>query len=393
MIEADLDNQVMLINTGSNTITNDGTLRAVEGGDLVIDSPIANNGTISVFSVSNTHSIVELNGPVTGFGAIDIGTSGELQLDAAVAGNFAFTGPNASIVLGTGGNIVGPIASFGQGDSLDLQTISFASGLHTSWQQNGGSGTLSLLNGGGSTLASFTMTGQYSASDFAVVNDGSGGTSIEPTSNPPPPSGTTADMIMTELNTGGYEIYDLGNNAILANYPLGQVGIAWQFVGLGDFNGTDTSDMILQNGDTGALELYDISNNTITNAVSMGQIGREWQAAGFGDFSTRANETDMLMRDTATGQFEIYDVSNNAITSAAAMGQVGTEWQVAGFGDFSTRANETDMLMRNSNTGHSIYSTSQTVSSPAPPLWAKLALNGQLRALAISRGTPMKPTC
>jgi hypothetical protein len=36
-----------------------------------------------------------------------------------------------------------------------------------------------------------------------------------------------------------YEIYDIGNNAILAGYDLGQIGNDWQYVGLGNFFGSD----------------------------------------------------------------------------------------------------------------------------------------------------------
>ena len=72
-------------------------------------------------------------------------------------------------------------------------------------------------------------------------------------------------MIMRDGSNGNYEIYDLGNNAILAAYALGQVGTEWQVAGLGGFDGTDTSDMILRDSNTGAFEVYDISNNNITN--------------------------------------------------------------------------------------------------------------------------------
>ncbi len=161
---------------------------------------------------------------------------------------------------------------------------------------------------------------------------------------------TTANMIMRDGN-GNYEIYDLGNNAVLAAGPLGQVGPQWQVAGLGRFFGADASDMLLRNVNTGLFDVYDISNNTITNAADLGQVGLEWSVAGFGDFSSRPGETDMLMRNSNSGNFEIYDIANNAITFSAPMGQVGLEWSVAGFGDFSTRPNETDMLMRNNNTG------------------------------------------
>ncbi len=169
--------------------------------------------------------------------------------------------------------------------------------------------------------------------------------------NAPPPGATTADMIMSQASTGNYEIYDLGNNAVLAGYSSNNAASPWQVIGLGDFNGTDSSDMMLQNTSTGGLEIVDVSNNNASGPFALGGVGSEWTVAGVGDFSGRANETDLMLRDSNNGAFEVYDISNNAITSAAALGGVGQEWQVLGFGDFSGRANESDMLMRDSNTG------------------------------------------
>jgi probable HAF family extracellular repeat protein len=64
------------------------------------------------------------------------------------------------------------------------------------------------------------------------------------TPNPPPPPGTTAVMILRAHNftftPGQYEIYDIGNNSLLAAYQLGTVGTDWQFVSLGSFFGSDT---------------------------------------------------------------------------------------------------------------------------------------------------------
>src|SRR5262249_43205698 len=65
------------------------------------------------------------------------------------------------------------------------------------------------------------------------------------TPNPPPPAGTTADMILRHGADGQYEIYDIGNNSLLAAFQLGQVGTDWKFVGLGGFFGNDTTDMLL----------------------------------------------------------------------------------------------------------------------------------------------------
>jgi len=71
--------------------------------------------------------------------------------------------------------------------------------------------------------------------------DGSGGHGFLETTvpNPAAPPGTTTDMVLRAANTspiaGHYEIYDIGNNAILAGYSLGQVGTDWGFVTLGGF--------------------------------------------------------------------------------------------------------------------------------------------------------------
>src|SRR5262249_44794614 len=165
--------------------------------------------------------------------------------------------------------------------------------------------------------------------------------------NPPPPPGTIADMILRHGADGVYEIYDLGNNAIVAASRLGQVGTDWQFVTLGGFNGNDTTDMLLRNSTSGGFEVYDISNNNITNAAFLGTVGMDWQVMGFGNFSS-FGETDMILRNMNTGGVEVYDLRNNQIIGAAFMGAVGLDWQFSGVGNFSGRGTS-DMLLRNSN--------------------------------------------
>src|SRR5262249_8809864 len=169
-----------------------------------------------------------------------------------------------------------------------------------------------------------------------TLSDGTGNHGFFETTVPnsaPPPAGTTADMILRGSNAypsvaGQYEISDIGNNAILAGYFLGQVGTDWQFVGLGGFHGTDTTDMVLRNSSMGAFEVYDISNNLITNAGSLGSVGLNWQFGGFGDFSSNPGETDMILRNSSSGALEVYDIANNALTNAFSMGAVGLNWQI-----------------------------------------------------------------
>jgi hypothetical protein len=156
-------------------------------------------------------------------------------------------------------------------------------------------------------------------------------------------------MILRSGAYGLYEIYDIGNNAILTAVQLGQVGTDWQFVGLRPFYGSDTSDMLLRSASTGGFEVYDISNNQITGAAFLGTVGMDWQVMGFGNFSSRG-ESDMIMRNVNNGGVEVYDIANNQITGAAFMGTVGLNWQFSGVGNFSGLG-ESDMLLRNANTG------------------------------------------
>src|SRR6185437_14885018 len=191
---------------------------------------------------------------------------------------------------------------------------------------------------------------------------------VTPPPNAAPPAGTKDTLVMLRNADGAYEFYDIGQNKILLDGPLGQINPALQVAGVGGFNGSDTADLLMRDPATGAFTLYDVSNNNITGNVPLGQVGPEWTVAGVGDFSTRFGETDMLMRNSNSGAFEVYDITNNTITLAQPMGQVGLEWQIAGFGDFSTRAGETDMLLRNGNNGaFEVYDiVNNTITSAQP---------------------------
>ena len=271
------------------------------------------------------------------------------------------------------------------------EAVTVAGSIPTLTLNDGGTATYVGGSGGSALTFSYTVgagqnVGSLAATvvnlNSATIKDGSGnaaalsltgltqtGPQINTLPNPVAPAGTSADLIMSNGATGNYEIYNIGENAILAAYPLTQISSPWKVAGFGSFSSTDTSDMLVRNSNTGALEVYDINNNNITSTVSMGQVGLEWAISGFGDFSGRAGETDMLMRNVHTGNFEIYDISNNKITSAAPMGQVGSEWSVAGFGDFSGHANETDMLMRNVWTGQfEIFDISGNQLTSAAPM-------------------------
>jgi hypothetical protein len=197
-------------------------------------------------------------------------------------------------------------------------------------------------------------SGQLTTADI-LATEALGFTSTLPVRNPPPPAATTAVMVLRQTSMsfmdGTYQIWDIGNNAILGGvaYQLGKVGAPFQFVTLGGFNDGDTSDMLLRNATTGAFQVYDIVNNNVTGSASLGAVGLDFQVMGFGNFGSFGN-TDMMLRNVNTGALQVYNISNNQITGSASMGKVSLDWQFSGVGNFSSRGTS-DMILRNKDTG------------------------------------------
>jgi hypothetical protein len=96
---------------------------------------------------------------------------------------------------------------------------------------------------------------------------------FQPVSPPPPPppidtpAGTSADLVMQDSNTGDLEIYDIGGNMVLAAFPIGPVGLDFQFAGLGGFSPGDTSDLLLRNSNN-AISYSSTSATVISPAAA-----------------------------------------------------------------------------------------------------------------------------
>jgi Peptidase M10 serralysin C terminal len=165
--------------------------------------------------------------------------------------------------------------------------------------------------------------------------------------NPPPPAGTTAYMIMSNPGTGAYEIYNIGGNAVLAAYFLGQAAPPWAFVAFGTFRAGDMADMLLRNTSTGAFQASYVSGNSIVGATQLGAVGTEWNFAGIGNFDGTSTLSELMLRNGSSGAFELYRVVGGGVLSGNSAGSVGNNFQVKGFGFFS--ASSTQMLMQDNS--------------------------------------------
>jgi hypothetical protein len=144
--------------------------------------------------------------------------------------------------------------------------------------------------------------------------------------------GIQSDMMMRNVNTGELELYNVINNQVASASFLGAVGLDWQVVGFGNFSRTPggEGDMMMRNLKTGAFEIYDIRNNAVTDAFVLGAVGLDWQVAGFGPINGQGAVSDMLLRNGNSGSFQVYDLDNNVITGTTSLGAVGLDWQVGG---------------------------------------------------------------
>src|SRR6516162_3181733 len=211
------------------------------GTYTTIDEPLATGGTSAQ-------------------GINDVGQIVGVYINASGRHGFLLNGGTYTTLndpLATGGTFAQGFNDMGQivGQYLN------ASGFHGFLAVPNGDGTYTTLDDplatAGSTDAPSINTAGQIVGSYQNASGGHGFL-LTITPNPPPPAGTTADMILRGSNASPavesqYKIYDIGNNAVLAAYQLGQVGTDWQFNGLGGVSGGNTT-MLLRNAGTGGFE-------------------------------------------------------------------------------------------------------------------------------------------
>jgi hypothetical protein len=74
---------------------------------------------------------------------------------------------------------------------------------------------------------------------------------------------------------------------------IGTVGLDWQFAGIAPIHAAGASDLVLRNVNSGAFEVYDIAGNTLVGAASLGAVGLDWQLGGFAVDPPTDNSADV----------------------------------------------------------------------------------------------------
>jgi hypothetical protein len=109
----------LVIETGTNVVTNSGTLEASGSGGLVIDSGLANFGSLWADGGNIT-----LHGAVSGSGSATISGVATLEFGAASDQHVIFAdGAAGTLKLDAGSNFSGSVSGFDANDKLDLRDL------------------------------------------------------------------------------------------------------------------------------------------------------------------------------------------------------------------------------------------------------------------------------
>ncbi|MGI4799250.1 MAG: hypothetical protein ACRYG8_35465 [Janthinobacterium lividum] len=179
-------------------------------------STLPGGGAVTTINLTNANVTLDI---ATGSGAVvsgNIGSGGTLTFKSTVgiaAGStVTFAGSDSKLVLGNGitVGVISGIAGFAPGSTIDVSGVA-ASVAYSDGAGSGSGGTLTLLDGSGSALASLPLTtGEYVAGNFRLSSDGTGGTLVN---FGIVVSGITAAPATADLGPGGTAVLTVATSA------------------------------------------------------------------------------------------------------------------------------------------------------------------------------------
>ncbi len=168
-----LDGSSLVIDTGSRTVTNTGTMKAT-GGSLYIASPLSNTGVL----IADAFSLVAAQGSTGGTAKLDDG--GQIEFGGPTTTAVRFDDSSASsLVLDDSAHFKGVIANFGKlstDQSIDLLDIDPLTATKTFTP---GSPNVLTVKDSHGHIAQLKFSGSYTAANFNLSDDGHGGTLIK----------------------------------------------------------------------------------------------------------------------------------------------------------------------------------------------------------------------
>jgi len=166
----------LVIDTGSNVITNAGTLEATGDGGLIVESAVNNAGHLWA-----NGGDITFNGDVTGAGDATISGAATLKFGGASAADTNFAdGGDGILSLEQSSGFTGVVSGFNEGDAIDLGDVAFGNGTGTTirYADNGTGTAGTLIVSDGIHTANIAIQGQYTTAGFEGTYDADNGTAV-----------------------------------------------------------------------------------------------------------------------------------------------------------------------------------------------------------------------
>src|SRR5262249_5778702 len=172
-------------------------------------------------------------------------------------------------------------------------------------------------------------------------------------------SATSSDLVVRNVNTGAFQVYNIGSNrllgpAITLNVP---VNTDWKVGGLapgfapatpllGSSSQPTAMDGSTAQTGTSTFQLADANGNAVGSPVDP----RSSSSAMPNPAPPAPTTANMVLRNagTNTASYQIYNLGANSTLAASALGQVGSDWGFVTLGNFNL-SDPSDMLLRNSS--------------------------------------------
>ena len=180
----------LVVDTGTNVVTNAGTLEATGSGGLILNSDIVNSGLIW----ANGGNIT-INGAVTGSGSAMISGAATLELGAESSANVTFGADAAgTLILRDPTGFSGTISGLSSADHIDLANISYETASVYGITYSSNTNITTLVITGGTNTDTISLLGNYTINTaWHLSDDGHGGTIVSEA-----PASPTSELISVQ---------------------------------------------------------------------------------------------------------------------------------------------------------------------------------------------------
>jgi len=173
-----------------------------------------------------------------------------------------------------------------------------------------------------------------------------------------------SDLLYWNNTTGEVYVYLLDGTTILGGaFAVTVPNLAWKIVGVADFNGDGKADILYRNDTTGQTYIYFMNGTATAGGGFVVTVSLAWKVVGVADLNGDG-KADLLYRNDTTGQVFVYLLNGtNIIGSGFALTEANLAWKIVGVADFNGDG-KADLLYRNDQTGQTfIYFMNGTATA------------------------------